>query len=63
MKDELAQLPSPCYLLEEARLKQNLALIDRVAGESGCRFLLALKVCLTAGTSGITMIFDEIDRG
>lgn len=27
------------------------------------RFLLALKVCLTAGTRGITMIFDEIDRG
>ncbi len=27
------------------------------------RFLLALKVCLTAQTSGITMIFDEIDRG
>ncbi len=27
------------------------------------RFLLALKVCLTAGSSGLTMIFDEIDRG
>lgn len=27
------------------------------------RFLLALKVCLSAGTTGITMIFDEIDRG
>ncbi len=27
------------------------------------RFLLALKVCLTAGGSGLTMIFDEIDRG
>ncbi|MCG6902219.1 MAG: DNA repair protein RecN [Rhodobacter sp.] len=27
------------------------------------RFLLALKVCLTAGSTGITMIFDEIDRG
>ena len=27
------------------------------------RFLLALKVCLTAQSSGITMIFDEIDRG
>ncbi|MBV0912869.1 DNA repair protein RecN [Anianabacter salinae] len=27
------------------------------------RFLLALKVCLTEGTSGLTMIFDEIDRG
>lgn len=27
------------------------------------RFLLALKVCLSRGTSGVTMIFDEIDRG
>ena len=27
------------------------------------RFLLALKVCLTAQDSGLTMIFDEIDRG
>ncbi len=27
------------------------------------RFLLALKVCLSEGNSGITMIFDEIDRG
>ncbi|NPD13820.1 DNA repair protein RecN [Xinfangfangia sp. D13-10-4-6] len=27
------------------------------------RFLLALKVCLTGGGTGLTMIFDEIDRG
>ncbi len=27
------------------------------------RFLLALKVCLTGDDSGLTMIFDEIDRG
>ena len=27
------------------------------------RFLLALKVCLTNGRAGLTMIFDEIDRG
>lgn len=27
------------------------------------RFLLALKVCLTGEDSGLTMIFDEIDRG
>ncbi len=27
------------------------------------RFLLALKVCLTQDTPGLTMIFDEIDRG
>ena len=27
------------------------------------RFLLALKVCLTGNTPGLTLIFDEIDRG
>ncbi|QBY00943.1 DNA repair protein RecN [Rhodophyticola sp. CCM32] len=27
------------------------------------RFLLALKVCLTREAEGVTMIFDEIDRG
>ena len=27
------------------------------------RFLLALKVCLSGDMSGLTMIFDEIDRG
>ncbi len=27
------------------------------------RFLLALKVCLTEDASGLTLIFDEIDRG
>lgn len=27
------------------------------------RFLLALKVCLTRNVTGVTMIFDEIDRG
>ncbi|NEX47806.1 DNA repair protein RecN [Pseudotabrizicola algicola] len=27
------------------------------------RFLLALKVCLTGQAEGLTMIFDEIDRG
>ena len=27
------------------------------------RFLLALKVCLTKGQPGLTLIFDEIDRG
>lgn len=27
------------------------------------RFLLALKVCLSGETQGVTMIFDEIDRG
>lgn len=37
------RLPSPCYLLEESRLRENLKLIDRVQQESGCTVLLALK--------------------
>jgi DNA repair protein RecN (Recombination protein N) len=38
--------------------------LDRIAsGGELSRFLLALKVCLTAGQSGMTLIFDEIDRG
>jgi DNA repair protein RecN (Recombination protein N) len=38
--------------------------LNRIAsGGELSRFLLALKVCLTGTTPGITMIFDEIDRG
>ncbi len=38
--------------------------LDRIAsGGELSRFLLALKVCLTADNTGRTLIFDEIDRG
>ncbi|WP_300031472.1 DNA repair protein RecN [uncultured Roseobacter sp.] len=38
--------------------------LNRIAsGGELSRFLLALKVCLTRGQSGLTIIFDEIDRG
>lgn len=38
--------------------------LERIAsGGELSRFLLALKVCLTAGTRDVTLIFDEIDRG
>jgi DNA repair protein RecN (Recombination protein N) len=38
--------------------------LNRIAsGGELSRFLLALKVCLTRTGSGVTMIFDEIDRG
>ena len=36
-------LPSPCFLLEESRLKKNLELIDHVQQQSGCEIILALK--------------------
>ncbi|MDE0523141.1 MAG: DNA repair protein RecN [Boseongicola sp.] len=38
--------------------------LNRIAsGGELSRFLLALKVCLTAGADDLTLIFDEIDRG
>jgi DNA repair protein RecN (Recombination protein N) len=38
--------------------------LSRIAsGGELSRFLLALKVCLARGGTGVTMIFDEIDRG
>ncbi|AWB47870.1 DNA repair protein RecN [Gemmobacter aquarius] len=39
------------------------ALNKIASGGELSRFLLALKVCLTGNTPGLTMIFDEIDRG
>ena len=38
--------------------------LDKIAsGGELSRFMLALKVCLTREAAGLTMIFDEIDRG
>ncbi|GMG83282.1 DNA repair protein RecN [Paralimibaculum aggregatum] len=38
--------------------------VDKVAsGGELSRFLLAMKVCLAARAPGLTLIFDEIDRG
>ncbi|NMG18301.1 carboxynorspermidine decarboxylase [Brasilonema bromeliae] len=39
----LATIPSPCFVLEEARLEQNLAVFERVQQETPVRVLLALK--------------------
>ena len=39
------------------------ALNKIASGGELSRFLLALKLCLTGPESGITLIFDEIDRG
>ncbi len=38
-----AAIPSPCYVLEEAKLEANLQLMQRVQNESGARIILALK--------------------
>lgn len=39
----MKNVPSPCFVLEEAKLRQNLELIDRVQRESGAQIILAFK--------------------
>lgn len=40
---DIARIPTPCYVLEEEKLRANLALMDRVQRESGGKIILALK--------------------
>ena len=42
---DTTRLPSPCHVLDLARLEDNLALLKRVSDESGVAILLALKAC------------------
>ncbi len=40
---DFKKLPSPCYVLDERLLRQNLALIKNVMDEADCEIILALK--------------------
>ena len=40
---KIKNLPSPCWILEEKKLKQNLLLLQNVKEQSGAKILLALK--------------------
>jgi carboxynorspermidine decarboxylase len=40
---DFAQVQSPCYVMEEARLRANLALLKSVADEAGVKIICALK--------------------
>ncbi|MCL1857559.1 MAG: carboxynorspermidine decarboxylase, partial [Kiritimatiellaeota bacterium] len=39
----LSRLPSPCYVLSEAALRKNLAVLARAQEEAGAKIILALK--------------------
>jgi len=43
MEDWMNDLPTPCYVIDEAQLIENLTLLKSVADRSGCRVLLAQK--------------------
>ncbi|MDP4223107.1 MAG: carboxynorspermidine decarboxylase [Bacteroidota bacterium] len=43
MAIDYTQIPSPCFVVDEDRLKKNLSLIKHVADESGAEIILAFK--------------------
>ncbi len=43
MTNELKKIPSPCFVLEESLLRQNLELMQRVQEEAGVSIILAFK--------------------
>jgi len=48
---DLTFLPSPCYLLDERRLEENLRVVDELRARSGARSLLALKCFASWGVA------------
>ena len=43
IRTDFAQIPSPCYVLDQARLRENLELLRRVQREAGVKIICALK--------------------
>jgi carboxynorspermidine decarboxylase len=40
---DLARVRTPCFIVDEARLRENLAILAGIREKTGCRILLALK--------------------
>lgn len=43
MDIDLSQLPTPCYLIDEAALERNLQVLASVQQRTGCKIIMALK--------------------
>lgn len=43
IKDNLGNLPTPCYVVDEERLIKNLEILKDTAEQAGCKILLAQK--------------------
>ena len=49
----LGALPSPCFIVDEARLSANMAVLDQVRARTGAKILLALKGFAMFSTFGL----------
>ncbi len=53
MAIDYSKIPSPCFVIDEERLRNNLSLIYHVAEESGAEIILAFKAFAMWGIFGI----------
>jgi carboxynorspermidine decarboxylase len=60
MPIDFDQIPTPCYVIDEHRLRSNLALIKKVQEATGIEILLAFK---SFSTWGVFPIFKEYGFG
>ena len=54
------EVPSPCYVCEEAKLQANLELMQRVQQESGASIILALKGFSMWSTFGLAVSYTHL---
>ena len=40
---KIYELPTPCYVIDEKKLRENLEILKQVKDEAGCKILLAQK--------------------
>jgi carboxynorspermidine decarboxylase len=43
MNIDVTNIPTPCYIVDEAALERNLKILDSVQKRTGCKILMALK--------------------
>jgi carboxynorspermidine decarboxylase len=43
MELDVANIPTPCYVVDETALEKNLKILDSVQQQTGCKILMALK--------------------
>jgi len=41
--DDFADIKTPCYVIDENRLKQNLEILSQIQKDAGCKIIMALK--------------------
>lgn len=59
LRSKLGEIATPAFVLDVAALKKNLAVIDRVRNEAGCKILLATKAF--ALPAAFPMMRDYLD--